>query len=370
MFLLEAAPHADGATDEDRALLDGTGLDALMIDAVGSIFHDAVQDGDNEMADFLLEACSDRVTNAASLCLEAAKRWLTTAEVFNLLQTPARYGLVERTEAPRLPGSGALFLFRKQTGHKNSFRKDGHGWKMKKNGKQAAESHEKLSVKGVERVKCYYAHTQDGLLARRIYSLIEGDEDLQFIQYLATSLSLPKRKDKGGAAAAATAPSAAPTAVHSSGGHAGRLGPSAAPASAASAAAASASSSSASAAAASASAAAASSSSASSAAAASASAVASSSSSSAAAAAARSAAAAAAARTSTSQRPDLRLVEMCPACMCSPQRPDLHLVEMCPAWDYVCGGARVLVAALTLHGCRYGACFGSSSAAPAEVGAR
>ena len=336
MFLLEAAPHADGATDEDRALLDGTGLDALMIDAVGSIFHDAVQDGDNEMADFLLEACSDRVTNAASLCLEAAKRWLTTAEVFNLLQTPARYGLVERTEAPRLPGSGALFLFRKQTGHKNSFRKDGHGWKMKKNGKQAAESHEKLSVEGVERVKCYYAHTQDGLLARRIYSLIEGDEDLQFIQYLATSLTLPKRKDKGGAAAAATAPSAAPTAVHSSGGHAGRLGPSAAPASAASASAASASSS----------------------------------SSSSAAAAATSAAAAAAARTSTSQRPDLRLVEMCPACMCSPQRPDLRLVEMCPAWDYVCGGARVLVAALTLHGCRYGACFGSSSAAPAEVGAR
>ena len=333
MFLLEAAPHADGATDEDRALLDGTGLDALMIDAVGSIFHDAVQDGDNEMADFLLEACSDRVTNAASLCLEAAKRWLTTAEVFNLLQTPARYGLVERTEAPRLPGSGALFLFRKQTGHKNSFRKDGHGWKMKKNGKQAAESHEKLSVEGVERVKCYYAHTQDGLLARRIYSLIEGDEDLQFIQYLATSLTLPKRKDKGGAAAAATAPSAAPTAVHSSGGHAGRLGPSAAPASAASASAASASSSSSSAAAAAA-------------------AAASSSSSAAAAAAATSAAAAAAARTSTSQRPDLRLV------------------EMCPAWDYVCGGARVLVAALTLHGCRYGACFGSSSAAPAEVGAR
>ena len=298
MFLSEAAPLADGATDEDRALLDGMGLDALMIDAVGSIVHDAVQDGDNEMADFLLltgvaKACSDTVTNAASLCSEAAKRWLTTAEVFNLLQTPARYGLVERTEAPRLPGSGALFLFRKQTGHKNSFRKDGHGWKMKKNGKQAAESHEKLSVEGVERVKCYYAHTQDGLLARRIYSLIEGDEDLHFVQYLATSLTLPRRKDTGRAAAAATGPSAAPACA------------------AATAAAAAASTAS-----------------------------------------AASAASASAVSTSTSQRPDLRLV------------------EMCPAWDYVSGGARVLVAALTMHGCRYGGCFGSASAAPAEVGAR
>ena len=298
MFLSEAAPLADGATDEDRALLDGMGLDALMIDAVGSIVHDAVQDGDNEMADFLLltgvaKACSDTVTNAASLCSEAAKRWLTTAEVFNLLQTPARYGLVERTEAPRLPGSGALFLFRKQTGHKNSFRKDGHGWKMKKNGKQAAESHEKLSVEGVERVKCYYAHTQDGLLARRIYSLIEGDEDLHFVQYLATSLTLPRRKDTGRAAAAATGPSAAPACA------------------AATAAAAAASTAS-----------------------------------------AASAASASAVSTSTSQRPDLRLV------------------EMCPAWDYVSGGARVLVAALTKHGCRYGGCFGSASAAPAEVGAR
>jgi len=300
MFLSEAAPLADGATDEDRALLDGMGLDALMIDAVGSIVHDAVQDGDNEMADFLLltgvaKACSDTVTNAASLCSEAAKRWLTTAEVFNLLQTPARYGLVGRTEAPRLPGSGAVFLFRKQTAHKNSFRKDGHDWKMKKNGKQAAESHVKLSVEGVERVKCYYAHTQDGLLARRIYSLIEGDEDLHFVQYLATSLTLPRRKDTGRAAAAAT-------------------GPSAAPACAASASAASASA--------------------------------------AAAATAAAAASASAVSTSTSQRPDLRLV------------------EMCPAWDYVGGGARVLVAALTKHGCRYGGCFGSASAAPAEVGAR
>ncbi|KOO32286.1 calmodulin-binding transcription activator [Chrysochromulina tobinii] len=184
MFLSEAAPLADGATDEDRALLDGMGLDALMIDAVGSIVHDAVQDGDNEMADFLL------LTGVAK----------------------------------------AFFLFC-MNAHKNSFRKDGHDWKMKKNGKQAAESHVKLSVEGVERVKCYYAHTQDGLLARRIYSLIEGDEDLHF-------------------------------------------------------------------------------------------------------------------------------------------RPDLRLVEVCPAWDYVSGGARVLVAALTKHGCRYGGCFGSASAAPAEVGAR
>jgi len=52
------------------------------------------------------------------------------------------------------------------------------------------------------------------------------------------------------------------------------------------------------------------------------------------------------------------------------QRPDLRLVEMCPAWDYVSGGSRVLVAALTKHGCRYGGCFGSATAAPAEVGAR
>jgi len=290
MLLSEAAPLADGATDEDRALLDGMGLDALMIDAVGSIVHDAVQDGDNEMADFLLltgvaKACSDTVTNAASLCSEAAKRWLTTAEVFNLLQTPARYGLVGRTEAPRLPGSGAVFLFC-MNAHKNSFRKDGHDWKMKKNGKQAAESHVKLSVEGVERVKCYYAHTQDGLLARRIYSLIEGDEDLHFVQYLATSLTLPRRKDTGRAAAAATGPSAAPACAAS------------------------------------------------------------------ASASAASAASASGVWTSTSQRPDLRLV------------------EMCPAWDYVSGGARVLVAALTKHGCRYGGCFGSASAAPAEVGAR
>ena len=91
---------------------------------------------------------------------EASKRWLTNAEVLEVLLNWQTYGFTVEHSLAKQPPSGALLLFRR-TEHRG-FRVDGYEWRMKKKGRQLAETHEKLKVEGVPRLVCYYSQTQNG----------------------------------------------------------------------------------------------------------------------------------------------------------------------------------------------------------------
>ncbi|KAF5201932.1 Calmodulin-binding transcription activator [Thalictrum thalictroides] len=88
------------------------------------------------------------------LVQEAHYRWLKPAEVLFILQN---HGDHQLTETPlQKPPSGSLFLFNKRV--LRFFRKDGHSWRKKKDGRTVGEAHERLKVGNVEALNCYYAH--------------------------------------------------------------------------------------------------------------------------------------------------------------------------------------------------------------------
>ena len=65
------------------------------------------------------------------------------------------------------------------------FRKDGHDWQKKKDGKTVRETHEKLKVGNVELLNCYYAHAaRDDRFQRRCYWLLNSDEGVVLVHYL------------------------------------------------------------------------------------------------------------------------------------------------------------------------------------------
>ncbi|KAG2281164.1 hypothetical protein Bca52824_052384 [Brassica carinata] len=54
------------------------------------------------------------------------------------------------------------------------FRKDGHNWRNKKDGKTVKEAHEKLKVGSIDVLHCYYAHEEDNEnFQRRCYWMLE-----------------------------------------------------------------------------------------------------------------------------------------------------------------------------------------------------
>ena len=53
------------------------------------------------------------------------------------------------------------------------YRKDGLEWKRKKNGKGIAENHERLRIKGIEMLRCFYVHSlTTPTFHRRAYTLL------------------------------------------------------------------------------------------------------------------------------------------------------------------------------------------------------
>ncbi|GBG64146.1 hypothetical protein CBR_g40845 [Chara braunii] len=82
----------------------------------------------------------------------------------------------------RLEPGGRFYLFDKKTCR--FFRKDGHCWQKKRDGKTVKESHEKLKVGSAEVLHCYYATGQDnGRFQRRSYWLLE-EERIVLVHYL------------------------------------------------------------------------------------------------------------------------------------------------------------------------------------------
>ncbi|XP_062006848.1 calmodulin-binding transcription activator 3-like [Rosa rugosa] len=104
--------------------------------------------------------------------LQAKHRWLRPKEIFEILQNNEKYHI--SSELANTPPGGSLFLFNKK--RLRNFRKDGHNWRKRKDGKTVTEGNEKLKVGNVNVLHCYYAHGEENKnFQRRIYSMIEGD---------------------------------------------------------------------------------------------------------------------------------------------------------------------------------------------------
>ncbi|KAJ7945568.1 Calmodulin-binding transcription activator 4 [Quillaja saponaria] len=108
--------------------------------------------------------------NINELYREAQTRWLKPVEVLSILQNHEKYQISQ--EPPKQPTSGSLLLFNKRV--LRFFRKDGHSWRKKKDGRTVQEAHERLKVGNVEALNCYYAHgEQDPNFQRRSYWMLD-----------------------------------------------------------------------------------------------------------------------------------------------------------------------------------------------------
>ncbi|XP_010491568.1 PREDICTED: calmodulin-binding transcription activator 1 isoform X2 [Camelina sativa] len=116
------------------------------------------------------------------LMSEARHRWLRPAEICEILQNHHKFHIA--SESPTRPASGSLFLFDRKV--LRYFRKDGHNWRKKKDGKTIKEAHEKLKVGSVDVLHCYYAHGEGNEnFQRRCYWMLEQDlMHIVFVHYL------------------------------------------------------------------------------------------------------------------------------------------------------------------------------------------
>ncbi|XP_015574793.1 calmodulin-binding transcription activator 2 [Ricinus communis] len=116
------------------------------------------------------------------LFLEAQHRWLRPAEICEILRNYQKFHI--SSEPPSRPPSGSLFLFDRKV--LRYFRKDGHNWRKKKDGKTVREAHEKLKVGSVDVLHCYYAHGEENeSFQRRSYWMLEQDlMHIVFVHYL------------------------------------------------------------------------------------------------------------------------------------------------------------------------------------------
>ncbi|KAF6148457.1 hypothetical protein GIB67_038812 [Kingdonia uniflora] len=119
--------------------------------------------------------------NINDLVQEAQVRWLKPAEVLFILQNHESHQLTEAP--PQKPSSGSMFLFNKRV--LRFFRKDGHDWRKKKDGKTVGEAHERLKVGYVEALNCYYAHgEQNPNFQRRCYWILDpAHEHIVLVHY-------------------------------------------------------------------------------------------------------------------------------------------------------------------------------------------
>lgn len=108
------------------------------------------------------------------LCQEAQIRWLKPSEVFFILQNHESFPIEQ--QAPQMPPSGSLFLFNRRV--LRFFRKDGHTWRRKRDGRSVGEAHERLKVGNVDTLNCYYAHGENNpYFQRRSYWMLDPAYD-------------------------------------------------------------------------------------------------------------------------------------------------------------------------------------------------
>ncbi|XP_020520472.1 calmodulin-binding transcription activator 3 isoform X1 [Amborella trichopoda] len=117
----------------------------------------------------------------SQILLEAQNRWLRPSEVCEILRNYQKFYLTP--DPPYKPPGGSLFLFDRKT--LRYFRKDGHRWRKKKDGKTVREAHEKLKAGRVDVLHCYYAHGEDNEnLQRRCYWMLDAKlEHIVLVHY-------------------------------------------------------------------------------------------------------------------------------------------------------------------------------------------
>ncbi|KHN03312.1 Calmodulin-binding transcription activator 5 [Glycine soja] len=112
---------------------------------------------------------------------EARTRWLRPNEIHAMLCNYKYFTI--NVKPVNLPKSGTIVLFDRKM--LRNFRKDGHNWKKKKDGKTVKEAHEHLKVGNEERIHVYYAHGQDNPnFVRRCYWLLDKSmEHIVLVHY-------------------------------------------------------------------------------------------------------------------------------------------------------------------------------------------
>ncbi|GKV13004.1 hypothetical protein SLEP1_g24083 [Rubroshorea leprosula] len=118
------------------------------------------------------------------LSLEAKRRWLSQAEICEILRNNETLQI--SSEPSNKPPSGSLFLFDRNV--TRYFRKDGHNWQRKENGKLAKEGHKKLKAGSIDVLHCYYALGEENKkFQRRCYSMLQKDfSHIVLVHYLVT----------------------------------------------------------------------------------------------------------------------------------------------------------------------------------------
>lgn len=125
---------------------------------------------------------SDFDLDIQQIFLETQHRWLRPAEICEILRNHRKFHIAP--EPSHMPPSGSIFLFDRKV--LRYFRKDGHSWRKKKDGKTVKEAHEKLKVGSVDMLHCYYAHGEENeYFQRRSYWMLEPDlTHIVFVHYL------------------------------------------------------------------------------------------------------------------------------------------------------------------------------------------
>ncbi|KAI5008020.1 hypothetical protein ZWY2020_009068 [Hordeum vulgare] len=134
------------------------------------------------MAEMHKYGLSNQPPDIPQILQEAQSRWLRPTEICQILSNYKKFSIAP--EPPNRPPSGSLFLFDRKI--LRYFRKDGHIWRKKKDGKTVKEAHEKLKVGSVDVLHCYYAHGEENEnFQRRTYWLLEeGFMNIVLVHYL------------------------------------------------------------------------------------------------------------------------------------------------------------------------------------------
>ncbi|KAL2338968.1 hypothetical protein Fmac_013414 [Flemingia macrophylla] len=122
--------------------------------------------------------------DVGSIMEEARTRWLRPNEIHAMLCNYKYFTI--NVKPVNLPKSGTIVLFDRKM--LRNFRKDGHSWKKKRDGKTVKEAHEHLKVGNEERIHVYYAHGQDNPnFVRRCYWLLDKSmEHIVLVHYRET----------------------------------------------------------------------------------------------------------------------------------------------------------------------------------------
>ncbi|XP_044512402.1 calmodulin-binding transcription activator 2-like isoform X1 [Mangifera indica] len=113
---------------------------------------------------------------------QARRRWFNTTELCEIFAKHDNLN-IHISQPQERPTNGAFFAIAMQK--LREFRKDGHVWAKKKDGKTIQESHENLKVGGVVMLNCLYAYEEkENNFQRRIYRMIKKEHgDIVLFHY-------------------------------------------------------------------------------------------------------------------------------------------------------------------------------------------